>query len=77
MTAETYKIIAYPRGARRVVATVHSSSAEGAIAAARTQSVMRGEYVDVERAGVCIAVVGEDGAFAMDSSAPECCWPAA
>jgi hypothetical protein len=58
-----YEIIAFPNGARHVVATLWGSraDADGVVAKAQRQAAMRGEYMDVERDGSVIAVVDHAG----------------
>ena len=56
-----YIIIAYPQGERQVVGNVWARGDEDAIQDASVQAAMRGEYVDVERDGRCIAVCDGQG----------------
>lgn len=56
----TFHIIAYPDGARQIVGTLYASHVDIIMPQACTQARMRGEYVDVEQDGRCVAVV--DGA---------------
>lgn len=59
-----FVIIAYPNGARKVIGHAFGGCAEGHVAKAVTHAKLRGEFVDVYRDGVHIAVVGSDGPVA-------------
>jgi hypothetical protein len=56
----TFHIIAYPHGARQVVGTHHARDLCDVLPSAAVHARLRGEYVDVEQDGWCVAVC--DGA---------------
>lgn len=68
---QTYRLIDYPNGARKVVGTAHvvshSEHFEGVFGAAQVHARLTGRYIDVEipRPGMSlgdqIAVVGPEG----------------
>jgi hypothetical protein len=65
MTHEVhFEIIAYPHGARAVVAKIAAPHVAGAVAVAKAHAKVRCEFVDVERDGDPVAVVGMTGVVA-------------